>query len=139
MPNNFVNFPPLGKGWVDSGEGGLSVALLVTDNDKFEQCYADNYCFVSVYNVMLSGPREAELFPNYEVSNWQEQDDSRYRSIPLNACIAIGSTKNSLWHETEEEYFMATEQDLTEDGKALLGLLRKLYGNRVHILTLLDT
>lgn len=139
MSNSLVNFPTPGDEWRDSGEGGISVALMVPYSHDFEQCIAGNYCRVALFDVIVSGTTTRELFPRYDSNDWENRNPEDFYSIPLSAWIAIGSTKHSLWSDRQERYFSPTMRDLTPAGRALLTSLNILYNNKVRIVTLLDT
>ena len=65
----------------------------------------------------------------------------RFLSINYLAIVTLGSTGWSGWSDENERYFECTEEDLTSEGRALLGNLRALYGDRGEVIlqTWLDT
>lgn len=112
---------PSGDDWVDTGEGGLAFFLLVPlkeDGIQRQICIAGG----------IRWPRQDVAFP----SRWWEGDEG------LDAGLLIGSTGQSLWSEGLGKYFMPSLANLTEEGKQLYWLLKRLYGD-VQIVTLLDT
>ena len=60
-------------------------------------------------------------------------------SPPLRAAVFPGSTSASLWDEGAGNYWCASPDDLTEDGKVLYDTLRRANGVEPLLLTFLGT
>lgn len=104
----------------DSGEGGLAFFVLIPELD-----------FSKSRQICIAGG-----------GYWPEQDVSFPDIGPMNVdgMLLIGSTGESLFSDVLDQYFQPTEHNLTEEGKKLFSLLRRLYGeNSLKLVTLLDT
>lgn len=113
----------------DTGEGGMAFFLIIRQRDIGERrqvCVAGDILY-----PLMDCQIEPPDFCEYN-TGWEE------RTIPIDAGLLIGSTKSSIWNKREEKYFRAEYDDLTNAGKTLYDLLKKIYGE-VTIVTLLDT
>lgn len=73
-------------------------------------------------------------------SKRKEHDAYSYLSTPYVAAITIAHTGWSGYSLTKRQYFHATYDDLTEEGKELWALMEKLYPKgEISLLTWLDT
>lgn len=72
-----------------------------------------------------------------DLDDWQ----TKYGSVPYHTAIRMGTTGWSGWNEEEKHYWKCTYDDLTEDGKALYDMIKKLYGETcvLYLQTWLDT
>ena len=115
-----VNLPQKGYGYEDTGEGGLAFFLVVQQKDfehRRQTCIAGGIIW----------PRQnVQLRPK------------GVRETCIDAGLLIGSTGQSLWSDTKEQYFTARLSDLTPEGKRLYHALKRIYGEAT-IITLLDT
>jgi hypothetical protein len=70
----------------------------------------------------------------------EEEDRVSYRSVPYLAAMTIGSTGWSGYSQTKSAYWYCTYESLTDEGKALYDLTKKLYtGCNLYLQTWLDT
>jgi hypothetical protein len=118
------------SGFADTGEGGLFAWAVVrhpepsTEFDRSaETCHVDVSAYLNFPDVQVSGPRL-----------WS--DDGRETEDVL-AAVFLGSTPHALYSQDRGEYFNVTEDDLNEQGKAIVAALGAL--GKVDILTFLDT
>lgn len=118
-----VNLPK-GEKWKNTEEGGMAFFLLIRQADD----YNDRR------NISAEG-----------VLTWYRPDVLVYDKDPyydadrrLDGGLLIGSTGLSLNDKKTGKYFMATYENLTQQGRSLYNLLKKIYGD-VEIITLLDT
>jgi hypothetical protein len=161
----YVNFPVDSKEYISTGEGGLFVELWVVpkkDTDWMVCCggFGINvtYCesligtdkshntdnFDEMMQEIKSGNKDArqrfyleeELFPYMH----KDEEQRDYNSIDLYACVNLGSTGWSGYHD-DKGMWRCTFDDLNDDGKALYKSLEKLYGDTAELLlvTWLDT
>lgn len=118
-----VRLPTSGD-WQDSHEGGLAFWFVIEHGEQDRQiCIAGN-------PIQWNGNQDVIVT---EDLSWRD-------TFSVDAGLLIGSTGQSLWSAEEGRYWQPTTDDLTEEGRALYGLLERLYGvGTVQIVTLLDT
>lgn len=165
----FVNFPVNDPKWKNSHEGGMSVQLVVEDADhKWGLCCGGYHNILYVETLVGDNheyppeppeplpenlddwlawdrrrpPYERHHFPHFvEYLEATQTDNDIYErlfSIPYLFTAVIGSTGWSGYDG--ENYWHCTYDDLTEDGKAMVALIEKLYpGYRWSLLSWLDT
>lgn len=132
-----MNLPsPLSPNLEDSGEGGMYVIVAVTEEED-----ARNECRVDV-NILLTEP-DALLSPGRVADVWGDgMSNVAYpdrMSLPLRAAVFLGSTSVSLWDEAAGNYWCASPEDPTDDGRVLYDMLRRMNGVEPVLLTFLDT
>lgn len=144
----YINWPEAEHGWQNTGEGGTFVvaAFPCHQDDAFGLCCGvGNLCLVlgeelqeawepSMEENPQRFPLQDKWFPRAKAIN----DIEDCLSVPLLACVTLGVTGGSWYHE-EAGCFVATEEHLTEDGRALMASLEKLYDRKADLLTFLDT
>lgn len=149
--SGWVNFPVDSELWRDTEEGGISVKLVVTDNQ--ESNHQHGLCFGSSVTDILATKLVGEvrtLEINISVKEAEEyhfpfldRDNvgvEQIMSRDYMAVIVIGSTGWSGFSDETGRYWNCSFSDLTDDGKAFYGQLQRLYPNcQVHFLTFLDT
>jgi hypothetical protein len=70
----------------------------------------------------------------------EDQSEGKYRSRQYLASMLLGITGWSGYDDAKEAYWRCTRDDLSDDGKALVTQLERLYPNcTIHLLTFLDT
>lgn len=96
-------------------------------------------------------PLEEKWWPRYHESQRTKEND--YNSVPLMACICLGTSSGSwstIYHEkpdldpgnlkvTKYGQWYCCYEDLTEEGKNVYDYIKKLYGIEPTLLTFLDT
>ncbi len=112
-------------GWQNSREGGLAFYFLIP-----KKPYEKDRCACIPYGTPMWGGVDCLIYPHKKVYEAFEHP------IEVDGAILIGSTGLSLWDGSE--HFHATYKSLTDEGKHLYNILKKLYGT-VDIITLLDT
>jgi hypothetical protein len=159
-----VNFPGVGSGYEDSGEGGLFVMMLVPKPEDWQDnCHVD-----VVTDVRLTRPdvcvsvESRELWVPWEhrKSDFDKQSEAhrvlteqgkpelaswamRARnwdefSVSLLASVHMGSSVSS-WCHPQDSYWEATTEDLTGEGQMLRVGLKSVFGIEPLLLTFLDT
>lgn len=123
---------PSGEEWIDTGEGGLAVYLLLIENNR-QKCSAGHIVF-PCQDVVVSPEEFVDL--NDEICS---KCDDWIKVTLIDFGMLVASTKKALWNKTTEEFFQARESDLTEHGKVLYDLITKIYDEKPVIVTLLDT
>ena len=151
--SGFVNFPATDPAYKHTEEGGMFVRLSVLAPDpagKWMHCSGGVHTMV-IDACPIGKPTEAALFPKLAArqarieaappdADTELPTDEELESAELLANLTIGSTGWSGWHEAVDKLWECTEADLTEDGQALLALMRRLYpGCTIVISTWLDT
>ena len=146
---------PSGPEWKDSKEGGMSVVAVVGWNEEWTMCcippvnlfYGENLVDKDRdFHFEEEGkrcvevhPLEDEWFPQMHSDEPNPTFSDKYQSVGLLAAVHLGNTGQSLWNEPEGHMFEATLNDLTPEGQALVATLEELYGQKVVLLTWLDT
>ena len=145
---------PSGPDWKDSKEGGMSVVAVVGWDEKWTTCfippvnvfYGENlvdkerdFHFEEGQRCVEIHPLEDKWFPQMYSLEPNPTFSDKYQSVGLLAAVHVGNTGQSLWNETEGHMFEATADDLTPEGQALVATLERLYGQKVVLLTWLDT
>lgn len=132
-----MNFPsPLSPHLEDGGEGGAYVAMAVPEEgDENDACCVD-------VSIQLTEP-DVLLNPGWVADVWGDGLSgtaySERTSLPPRAAVFLDSTSASLWDERAGNYWCARPDDLTEEGKILYDMLRRVNGVEPLLLTLLDT
>lgn len=136
--SGFIDWPIRMK---NTGEGGMFVLAVVIDEsyilqhparDLFINCCGPGFSFA--HNECLVGVRPKPPF-SFAVENATENVTPH-----LLACVTLGTSGGSWYDEDNEKLWNCTPSDLSEEGRALVNSLSKLYGNRtVYLLTYLDT
>jgi hypothetical protein len=133
----------------NSGEGGVYVYAVVAmdDEDSFPTCVV-THASLWVDTLIDSNPQAGEIdakgdqrWPLEE--RWFPQEEGaeeweRLLSRPLYAAVLLGSSGGS-WVSEEGNHWTCARKDLQEDGEKLVVGLEKLYGQKVELLTFLDT
>lgn len=160
----YINFPVNSSIYKSSGEGGMSVKLVVLPKKNCSACCI-NYAYEVFSEVLLNDDlnslcvednkattisqfnkldkerikRLLKYFPHYEDRN-NSSSTNAFTSTSYLAVITLGSTGWSGWNNTKGKYWYCTSKDLTKDGKILLTDIKKLYkGHEARLLTYLDT
>lgn len=166
-----VNFPVDSNQYESTGEGGMFVELWVVEKKIFECGACCGYSNItSTYTASLIGTDqkanhdnfsklgedefaeflrcggeqrfflEEELFPF--IQN-EEQNQEKYQSFPLLACITMGSTGWSGFgggDPQNEDYWRCQYEDLNDNGKLIYDTMKKEYPKSALLLvTWLDT
>lgn len=141
--HGFVKFPTESPLYRQSGEGGLSVFIVVRESStapdaEYPICVTPPILLYAA--EVLVGPQQAEGHHFPYLQNLRVRLKDRNLSTPYLACILIGSTGWSGCDNATAHYWEANLDDLTEDGIALFSLLSKLFpASLVELLTWLDT
>ena len=115
------------NGYVETGEGGLAFYLVVKSKWQPKNGRKEDRC------VCIPGSGAIWQAPDVCLTR------GYYNEAQVDAFLLIGSTKKALrWNRFSGKYFCASYSDLTDEGKVLFDILKKLYGE-VDIVTLLDT
>lgn len=153
-----VNFPVDCDDFKNTKEGGMFVELWVSEKKLFDcgiccgygniytiMCESligtdfeenkDNWDEVVNLNVPQKFPLEEKLFPHIKNNKVHHQ----YNSFNLLACVTMGSTGWSGWHEKNEKYWRCSYKDLNEDGKNIYNIFKKMYDCNLLLVTWLDT
>ena len=139
--SGLVRFPVDDPRWVDTHEGGMAVYLLFEEDPAI--CIAGVGCFV--YADCPQGGLGEGARAAFCVTTDPEKDQERDRVFWLSGqhatgLLYLGSTGASLYSEAAGGYWLATEEDLTDEGKLLYTQLHMLYGGGPpKIMTVLDT
>ena len=163
----FVNFPTDSKTYKSSGEGGIYVELwaIPKDDRDWGLCCGPGGVYAAYSGTLLGTDNkinsdnwdeiekalrsdrhapshlppqrfelEEEFFPQLRSAS------PNYSSIPLLACISLGSTGWSGYCD-DKGYWRCRYEDLTEGGKQIYDALDKLYGTmtKLSLVTWLDT
>lgn len=159
MKEEMISFPPPGPGLTDAKEGGMYVLLVVPYPGGWsENCAVDAQAQISRADVCLSPGQSAlwepyrqgrEPFRAYDRLKAAGMDDLARGylrlvdpdelSVPVLASVFLGSTSCSLVDEAADDWWTASESDLTSVGRAVWGGLRAAYGVEPLLLTFLDT
>lgn len=130
--NGYIEFPTSDPNFSDSGEGGMSVQLVVFDksypNDKWLMC--------------CGSPNKCNLGDEILVGKPKIDEDliDECGNVNVLAAITLASTKWTGYHDVYNSSFIATKENLTEEGTALWVLMENLYpGCEIMLLTFLDT
>lgn len=156
MKTNLIAWPfPVYDGgaeppYRDTGEGGLFAYATWSLEDVKQDCHIDVRPYMNFGDVRVQsvGPDE-KLFrwqdKNYqEISNSGKPFDEQYNAIATNivpamVAVFLGSTSASLFNDNSGDYFVVTEDSLTEEGLALVKALEGIYGSKATYSTYLDT
>lgn len=164
-----VNFPVESKEYPNSGEGGMVVKLVVIGNKRSKSSWEYGVCCgASVTEVMAEQivgddkrpmPRDIKAFTGVKslqkhmerIREWDEfyfpnlndpripTGVERYFSVGFAAVIVMGSTGWS-GYSPEKGSWVCKYSDLTDDGKELYNMVKKMYPkHELHLLTYLDT
>ena len=151
-----VNFPQSDSRYVNSGENGLFVRLVVEYNNRWMATCGgsvqvqldellvgvdrtdvpDCHCETCVDYAMAGIARLAAKCYHYP-----GLDDGNYTSIDYLAAVTLGAIAWSGYDHDVGEYWHCTYDDLTGAGKALYDSLSDLYGSnaKITLQTWLDT
>ncbi len=149
----YVNFPLHDKRYLDTGEGGMFVHLVVLSDDAYPLGVGIRYPsgeFSYLYNETLVGSdilgdsvaTECILFPRLLFHRKDDMNSiyERYLSAGVLCVLTLGATNWSGFDEQRGAYFVASYDDLTTEGKALYEAIRALYpNNAIYLITWLDT
>lgn len=145
--SGFVNFPVNSNEYKSTCEGGMFVSLIVKEKkfgDWCECCRADINRF-NVSEILINddtiGSPELE---SYETKEYDEYVEKRKEYIKkFKSCLLCSMTIGTTgWSGSREidGYWHCTYDDLTDDGKKLYDMIKKLYSNcEIYLLTWLDT
>lgn len=124
---------PVYDQWADTGEGGLYAWAVVRETeDNSPDSRNSGGCVVTTTSALVNPDTQVG---GPELWGW-ENDEPDAVTEPLIATVFLGATNQSLvWGESD--YFQVTENDLTDEGKAIVKALSHL--GKVDILTFLDT
>lgn len=70
---------------------------------------------------------------------WPYPAEHRELSHELHAAVLLGTTTDSWWDERTGAYWVATREDLTDEGQRLVVALDRAYGVSAILLTHLST
>jgi hypothetical protein len=162
MAEELVKFPGWGSDRCrDSGEGGLFVMLFIPEPESWSHgCHVDVVIEATRPDVMVY-PRETALWQPYDhdksMTEYQVYDvlkehgkrgmlgwvasarSAEDTSVPMLVAMHLGSTPGSFWDEQYSEYWRATPEDLTPEGRVLFNSLEAAYGIHPILATFLDT
>lgn len=116
--------------WHHSGENGMEVYLLMRHAHGDTACCSAAYILFGYYPVNVDLLSE-DLLP--------EGDPARCGEYMASAVFLIGSTRFAPWNPLTGEYFSASKEDLTEEGRTLFDFLARFFGRDPEIVTSLDT
>ena len=151
----FVKFPVDDPTWRFSAEGGMFVRVVVPAKrdlegedrliDSWMEC-CGGFCAVR-YDETLQNSDETmrRLWPNLFDGDGEPRelgpDEGRAEnSVPLLACVTLGSTGWAGWSEDLGRYWTCGFDDLDGDGRRIVESLRTLYpAHDVLLTTWLDT
>lgn len=124
--------------WDNTGEGGMAVFVaFLDDGAQWLEC-AIKLPHLEQHDVYTEGPEfEKSLWPNSRRYTFGDDGDD-WCSLPMLAIVCLGSSGGS-WRREPQGYFKATIDDLTQDGRAVVDLLRGLYNREPVFITALDT
>lgn len=168
-PPGWVNFPITNPRYKNTRQGGIFVRLVTEERRAGRRSQPDwmrcpgGKCVV-VYDGVLIGddvnppphipdPGPTRLvYMDTAYALQRERDFPRineptdnhliekYLSVPYLACLTLGSTQWTGYDDRALDYWHCTEQDLTDEGRALVATLRRLYeGCETRIQTWLVT
>lgn len=126
LTKGYVNFPIDNEKYENSNEGGMAVQILIPYNEKVVCCNDVCFYYEPIFPVIYNNPL------------------SDYFDKPFIGVLTIGSANWSGWYDEVGKYFNCvkywecTEDDLTNEGKLLFNLIKKIYPD-AFLLTLLDT
>lgn len=134
-----VNFPVDDERYTDTKEGGMFVRLVVEDYDLV--VCAGGYQQIEYDEVLVGTDKGDEIFEHFpHMEDKETSTRRRLVSVDYACIITLGSTGWSGWNEEENRTFICTYEDLTESGKELYHMIRRLYPNGTIVLqTWLDT
>jgi hypothetical protein len=80
-------------------------------------------------------------FPRYDTKlHSKKHVQNEYLSVGYLCAMTLGSTGWSGWSDKKESYWRCTLDDLTDNGRILVSVLKRLYpGHKVILQTWLDT
>jgi hypothetical protein len=85
---------------------------------------------------------EERWFPNLariERDRRRRLKEEDLYSVPLLASVCLGSSSEAYFDDQRGDYWTASRQDLTGEGRRLVRGLERLYGRPAELLTFLDT
>jgi hypothetical protein len=127
-------------GYENTGEGGTAFYFVIPLLKEGNRC-------ACIADCLFWGYTDCVIYPSNKYDSYpkikQPYQGSKlefdyYAPMKIDGGLLIGSTGLSLFSEHYGEYFHATYESLTVEGKKLYNLLKKLYG-KIDIVTLLDT
>lgn len=141
---NLIVFDPRESPEYMSEESNTHLVLdgvFVSDN-VITRPSLDEYKDLSVDELVsseIASNNYTELyFPNFNSDLFQSSDISKYLSIPLLCSIMLGKC-NMTFERNEGGFWNASFEDLTDDGKNVFHLMRKLYPDKeIRLLTFVD-
>lgn len=157
--NNLVNFPSGGV-YEDSGEGGLFVMMVVPEPEEFRHnCHVDGIISISEVDVEVTNSGLWQPYSWHSADNekrrnmdniLQKEDQNLFiwstklvnmedASSSLLFAAHMGSTPESLWDAHQGEYFTATVDHLTIEGRVLYEAVRGAFRIDPVLITCLDT
>lgn len=145
----FVNWPfPDDQDYRDSGEGGLFAYVAWPTFDDAE-CHIDAMPQIPLADVLVAAHGSLDEDFRLQARDYRRRDNSGEEvsyeemmfdlQIALGTVVFLGSTSASLYSERKGEYFSATADSLTAEGRAVVDALSAAYGVEPTFLTYLDT
>jgi hypothetical protein len=156
-----VNFPVDSEEYKSSGEGGMFVQLWCIE-EEFHSCgicCGYDSIFTTRSEVLVGTETEKNTDNFHEIEegknpvDWEQKfhlteklfdrpletcDVCRYSSIPLIACVTMGSTGWSGWDG--DEYWRCKYKDLNDAGQTIYDSLKSAYPkSKLLLVTFLDT
>lgn len=140
----------------NSQEGGMYVyavvgAVDVDGLDGYANCIAglprlpldtlldpDSQAGVMQADGSQKWPLEEEWFPEQRGNTGEDAFRGEVQSKDLYAAVLLGTSGGS-WLTAESDHWVCKREDLLEEGESLVASLEKLYGQKVTLLTFLDT
>ncbi len=120
-----IRWPVDGENYRNSREGGMSVYAFWTqhpfDKEPFVTC-SEGF---SLHAKLSESPVSADI--------------GRVTDVPLLGALLLGTSGGSWWSDEREEFWEATEQDLTTHGRVVVEALNHIYGRPAILFTVLDT
>lgn len=165
--SGWVNFPVADPEWVNSGEGGTVVKLVVCDNrdpaERFGLCFGagvidhltetyvgddrapppssnENLSALDALVAEQSAFNAARAYHYPAYSTEPKEEGILYFSREYLAVLVLGTTGWTGIRESNSEAWVCGLGDLSEEGKALYAKLKALYeGCELHLVTFIDT
>lgn len=153
---NLINWPSPGfiggsePVYRDTGEGGLfAYATWSLENVK-QDCFIDVTPSMNFGDVRVASVGPDEKLFRWQTKNYEELSNSNRpfdeqiekmisNTVPAMGAVFLGSTSFSLFDDKVGEFFIVTEDALTEEGLAIVKALETVYGSKATYSTYLDT
>lgn len=125
----------------------LAVVIEPDEDDGWWKCCGSGSVRL-FYSECLVGSRprrgspaeiEARIFPHLDDKTDVIEHPYRFVSDGFRAVVTLGTTGASWFDTAAGEYWAASVDDLTEEGRKVVEGLKALYGLDVELLTFLDT